>query len=34
LCILGLIGAVIFDYLNLYCTSPFNLLFGLITTCP
>jgi len=34
LCVLGLIGAVIFDYMNLYCTSPFNLLFGLITTCP
>ncbi len=33
LCILFLIGAVIFDSLNLYCTSPFNMLFGLITTC-
>jgi hypothetical protein len=33
LCILALIGAGIFDYLNLYCTSPFNMLFGLITTC-
>lgn len=33
LCILALIGGVIFDYLNLYCVSPFNILFGLITTC-
>jgi hypothetical protein len=33
LCILVLIGGFIFDYLNLYCVSPFNILFGLITTC-
>lgn len=33
LCVLLLIGAVIFDSLNLYCVSPFNMLFGLITTC-
>jgi hypothetical protein len=33
LCILTLIGGVIFDYLNLYCVSPFNIIFGLITTC-
>ena len=33
LCILVLIGAVIFDSMNLYCVSPFNMLFGLITTC-
>jgi predicted component of type VI protein secretion system len=34
LCVVGLIGAFIFDYMNLYCTSPFNIFFGLITTCP
>jgi predicted component of type VI protein secretion system len=34
LCILALIGGVIFDSLNLYCVSPFNIFFGLITTCP
>ena len=33
LCIVLLIVAFIFDYLNLYCTSPFNMFFGLITTC-
>ncbi|MBN2083874.1 MAG: FHA domain-containing protein [Anaerolineales bacterium] len=33
LCIVALIGAFIFDYLNLYCTSPFNIFFGMITTC-
>jgi hypothetical protein len=33
LCVLVLVGAFIFDYLNLYCTSPFNAIFGLITTC-
>ena len=33
LCVLLLIGAVIFDSLNLYCVSPFNMLFGLITNC-
>ncbi len=33
LCVLVLIGGFIFDYLNLYCTSPFNAIFGLITTC-
>jgi hypothetical protein len=33
LCVLVLIGGFIFDYLNLYCTSPFNTIFGLITTC-
>ena len=33
LCVLVLIGGFIFDYLNLYCTSPFNVIFGLITTC-
>jgi hypothetical protein len=32
-CILALIGGVIFDSLNLYCVSPFNIFFGLITTC-
>jgi predicted component of type VI protein secretion system len=32
-CILLGIGAAVFDYLNLYCVSPFNLLFGLITNC-
>jgi len=33
LCIVVLIGAYFFDSLNLYCTSPFNVIFGLITTC-
>jgi pSer/pThr/pTyr-binding forkhead associated (FHA) protein len=33
LCVLLLVGAVIFDSMNLYCTSPFDMLFGLITTC-
>jgi hypothetical protein len=33
LCVLVLVGAFLFDYLNLYCTSPFNAIFGLITTC-
>jgi hypothetical protein len=33
LCIVALIVAVIFDSMNLYCVSPFNMLFGLITTC-
>jgi hypothetical protein len=33
LCVLVLIGGFVFDYLNLYCTSPFNTIFGLITTC-
>jgi hypothetical protein len=33
LCVLVLIGGFIFDYLNLYCTPPFNTIFGLITTC-
>jgi pSer/pThr/pTyr-binding forkhead associated (FHA) protein len=33
LCVLVLVGGFIFDYLNLYCTSPFNAIFGLITTC-
>jgi hypothetical protein len=33
LCVLVLIGGFVFDYLNLYCTSPFNAIFGLITTC-
>jgi pSer/pThr/pTyr-binding forkhead associated (FHA) protein len=34
LCVLLLVGAVIFDSMNLYCVSPFNLFFGLITNCP
>jgi len=33
LCILGLLGGLIFDSLNLYCVSPFDMFFGLITTC-
>jgi predicted component of type VI protein secretion system len=33
LCILALVGGFIFDYLNLYCVSPFNIIFGLVTTC-
>ena len=33
LCVLVLVGGFIFDYMNLYCTSPFNAIFGLITTC-
>lgn len=30
---LGVIGLVIFDYLNLYCTPPFNSLFSFLYTC-
>jgi hypothetical protein len=33
LCVVLLVGAVLFDSMNLYCVSPFNMLFGLITTC-
>ncbi len=33
LCVAGLIGAFVFDSMNLYCVSPFNMFFGLITTC-
>ncbi len=32
-CCLAAIGAYAFDSMNLYCTSPFDSLFGLITTC-
>jgi predicted component of type VI protein secretion system len=32
-CVLVLIGAGVFDYLNLYCVSPFNMVFGLVTNC-
>jgi predicted component of type VI protein secretion system len=33
LCVILLVAAVIFDSMNLYCVSPFNMLFGLITGC-
>jgi predicted component of type VI protein secretion system len=32
-CVLG-VGGYIFDSLNLYCTSPFDVIFGLVVTCP
>jgi hypothetical protein len=34
LCIVVLVGGYLFDSANLYCTTPFNTIFGLITTCP
>jgi pSer/pThr/pTyr-binding forkhead associated (FHA) protein len=34
LCCLGIGGAIVFDSMNLYCVSPFDMFFGLITTCP
>lgn len=34
LCCLVSAGAILFDSLNLYCTPPFNLIFGLLVTCP
>ncbi|HBX70885.1 MAG TPA: hypothetical protein DEH25_16275 [Chloroflexi bacterium] len=33
LCIL-VVGALIFDMMNLYCTPPFNSLFSFLYTCP
>jgi hypothetical protein len=33
LCI-GVVGLLLFDMLNLYCTPPFDALFGFIYTCP
>jgi predicted component of type VI protein secretion system len=33
LCIIVLVGGYLFDSANLYCTPPFNTIFGLITTC-
>ena len=33
-CCLAAVGAYIFDSLNLYCVSPFDMFFGLITGCP
>ncbi len=33
LCIIVLVGGYLFDSANLYCTPPFNSIFGLITTC-
>jgi pSer/pThr/pTyr-binding forkhead associated (FHA) protein len=32
-CCMAAVGGYFFDSLNLYCTSPFDTLFGLITTC-
>jgi predicted component of type VI protein secretion system len=34
LCCLVALGSYLFDYLNLYCTTPFNLIFGLVVSCP
>lgn len=31
---IGVVGFVAFDYLNLYCTPPFDSLFDFIYTCP
>ena len=28
------VGLIAFDYLNLYCTPPFNTLFDFLYTCP
>ncbi|MGD0174207.1 MAG: FHA domain-containing protein [Anaerolineales bacterium] len=33
LCIVALVGAFLFDYLNLYCTSPFEWIFGALGSC-
>ena len=33
-CCLLVVGGYIFDSLNLYCTAPFNLIFGLFVPCP
>lgn len=33
LCI-GVVGVLLFDMLNLYCTPPFDALFGFLYTCP
>jgi predicted component of type VI protein secretion system len=33
-CCLLAAGSILFDYLNLYCTPPFNLIFGLVVACP
>jgi hypothetical protein len=33
LCIVALVGAFLFDYLNLYCTSPFEWIFGALGYC-
>ncbi|MEA3350593.1 MAG: FHA domain-containing protein [Chloroflexota bacterium] len=33
ICLL-VVGAIAFDTLNLYCTPPFNSLFGFLYTCP
>jgi len=32
--LLFVIGFIAFDYLNLYCTPPFDKLFGFLYTCP
>jgi hypothetical protein len=33
LCIVALVGAFLFDYLNLYCTPPFEWIFGALGYC-
>ena len=30
----GMLGLILFDYLNLYCTPPFDTLFDFLYTCP
>ncbi len=34
LCCLLAVGSWLFDTMNLYCTPPFNLIFGLFVSCP
>jgi hypothetical protein len=34
LCIAAAVGFFIFDYMNLYCTSPFDQIFGPLGYCP
>lgn len=31
---LAVVGLIVFDYLNLYCTPPFDTLFDFLYTCP
>jgi pSer/pThr/pTyr-binding forkhead associated (FHA) protein len=33
LCIVAFVGAFLFDYLDLYCTSPFDRIFGALDYC-
>lgn len=34
LCCVLAVGGYVFDSLNLYCTSPFDIVFGLVGNCP